>query len=286
MKNQAIDALASLGFSEIEALIYCFLLRESPATGYRISHAIGKPTANTYKAVAALAQRGAVIVDDSKSRLCRAVPHEELFDRLNRDFDARRQAAASELVKIRPASGDDRVYQLTSVDQVVERARTMLGAAETAVLLDLFPQAVSLLANDLQATAKRGVRVVVRAYAPATLKGVTVCVVDDARRILSTWPGEQISIAVDADQFMTALLSKDVQNVHQAIWSNSTYLSCLQYNALHVELELTELSREGGRRSSLEPLSLTRLKPPGFHKLNERYGEVPARPVGQKKRAR
>ena len=274
MRNQAAGALASLGFSEIESLVYCFLLRESPATGYRVSHAIGKPTANTYKAIAALAQRGVVIVDDSESRLCRAVPPGELLDHLKRDFETRRRHAEGELSKIRPASGDDRVYQLTSVDQVLERARSMLGAAKQAVLLDLFPRALSLLAGDLRATAKRGVRVAVRAYAPVELKGVTIAVANEASRVLSVWPGEQLSIAVDGDQFMTALLSKDAQSVHQAIWSNSTFLSCLQYNALHVELVLTDIQRRAGAlECPIESLSLTRLKPPGFQKLNERYGE-------------
>jgi len=285
MRIQAASALASLGFSEIEALVYCFLLQESPATGYRVSHAIGKPTANTYKAIAALSQRGALIVDDSASRLCRAVPYQELLERLQSDFDARRRSAEGELSKLRQASGDDRVYQLTSVEQVLERARAMLAAAKRACLLDLFPAAVSLLAGDLEATAKRGVSVVVRAYRSATVKGVTVIVARDGSRVLSVWPGEQLSIAVDGDQFMTALLSKDAKSVHQAIWSNSTFLSCLQYNALHVELVLTDmLTRSGAAASPLETLSLTRLKPPGFQKLNERYGEAKAAPVPKRRK--
>jgi len=137
MRFQAAKALTFLGFSEIEALVYCFLLEESPATGYRVSHAIGKPTANTYKAIAALALRGAIIIDDSESRLCRAVPPGELLDRLDREFDGHKQTAAAELAKLRPAAGDDRVYYLTSVEQVVERARAMCAAAKQAVLLDV-----------------------------------------------------------------------------------------------------------------------------------------------------
>ena len=285
MRIQATGALTSLGFSEIEALIYCFLLQESPATGYRVSHAIGKPTANTYKAIAALAQRGALIVDDSESRLCRAVPYQELLERLQGDFDARRRSAEGELSKLRRASGDDRVYQLTSVEQVLERARAMLSAAERSCLLDLFPGAVDLLATDLEATAKRGVAVVVRAYQSAAVKGVKVIVARDAARVLSVWPGDQLSIAVDGDQFMMALLAKDGQSVHQAIWSNSTFLSCLQYNALHVELALTDmLTRSNTAGSPLESLSLTRLQPPGFQKLNERYGDAKAQPATKRRR--
>jgi sugar-specific transcriptional regulator TrmB len=274
MRLQAAKALTFLGFSEIEALVYCFLLEESPATGYRVSHAIGKPTANTYKAIAALALRGAIVIDDSESRLCRAVPQRELLERLNREFDGHRRAAESELGKIRQAAGDDRIYYLNSVDQVMERARSMVADAKQAVLLDVFPKIAPHLAPELAAAAKRGVKVALRAYAPLELKGAAIVVTDEAPRVLAAWPGQHLSMAVDGDQFMMALLSQDITVVHQALWSSSTFLSCMQYNALNVELALTDLeTRADGVESALGELSLTRLKPPGFQKLNQRYGE-------------
>jgi sugar-specific transcriptional regulator TrmB len=272
MKLQAAKALTFLGFSEIEALVYCFLLEESPATGYRVSHGIGKPTANTYKAIAALALRGAIIIDDSESRLCRAVPPDELLDRLDREFDTRKQMAASELAKIRQAEGDDRVYYLTSVEQVIERTRTMLKREECGAAR-LFPLTAPLFAADLEAAAKRGVAVAVKVYEPVTLKGVTVVRPDESARVLSVWPGQQISIATDGEQFLTALLSQDASTVHQALWSNSTFLSCFYYNALNVEQVATDIEVRTGTDSALNRLSLTRLKPVGFRKLNERYGE-------------
>ena len=273
---QAAQALENLGFSEIESLIYCFLLKESPATGYRISHAIGKPTANTYKAIAALAGRGAIVVDDAQNRLCRAVPPAELLDRLDRDFDVRRHQAEAMLARIRPASGDDRVYQLSDVDQVLERARTMLAAAKTVVLVDAFPKALAQIVAPLEAAAKRGVSVAVRAYERIELKAVNVLVATDAERVLALWPGEQLNIVVDAEQFMLALLAKDARSVHQAIWSNSTFLSCLQYNGLASELILTETSEKKREQvlSPMERLSLTRSKSPGLRRLLDRYAEV------------
>jgi hypothetical protein len=282
MKNQAASALTFLGFSEIEALIYCFLLQESPATGYRVSHAIGKPTANTYKAIAALALRGAIIIDDSENRLCRAVPPGELLDRLGRAFDTHKKTAADELAKIKPASGDDRVYYLSSVEQVIERARAMLAQAKQSALLDIFPRCLPLLAADLESAAKRGVKVAARCYEPALLKGVTVVTAPTSERVLATWPGQQLSVAIDGDQFLHALLSQDVLAVHQALWSNSTLMSCLQYNALYGEILLTEAQSAGrSQQSALGSLALTQLKPLGFRKLNERYGEaVPKRKRG------
>ena len=285
MLVQAAQSLENLGFSEIESLVYCFLLKESPATGYRISHAIGKPTANTYKAIAALAQRGAIVVDDAQNRLCRAVPPSELLDRLDRDFGARRKQAESQLAKIRPASNDDRVYQLGDVDQVLERARNMLGQAKSIALVDAFTKILAQIAPDLEAAAKRGVTVAVRAYESAKLKGATVLVATDAERVLATWPGEQLNLVVDAEQFMLALLTKDGANIHQAIWSNSTFLSCLQHNGLASELILTEAQRKGDALTPMEKLSLTRSNSPGFRRLLERYADAPATRAKTKRRA-
>src|SRR5689334_12400249 len=77
--EESIQALQSLDFSELEAAIYTFLLQESPATGYKIAHAIGKPVANTYKGISALQDKGAVLIDEGENRLCRAVHPGELF---------------------------------------------------------------------------------------------------------------------------------------------------------------------------------------------------------------
>jgi sugar-specific transcriptional regulator TrmB len=275
MTIQAAEALENLGFSKIESLIYCFLLKESPVTGYRISHAIGKPTANTYKAIALLAKRGAIVVDDSTNRLCRAVPPDELLHRLDREFAARKISAEKSLSRIRPAEGDDRVYQLTDVDQVLERARAMFAAAKSVVLVDAFPKIVPEIAGDLERAAKRGVNVVVRVYAQVSLKGVTTLLAPQNDRLLARWPGTQLNSVVDAEQFMLALLTRDARSVHQAIWSNSTFLSCMQHNGLSAELMLTDKRRRAGDKPFLEieKTSLTRSGSPGFKSLIARYGE-------------
>ncbi len=86
--DDCIEALVSLGFTALESEIYTFLLQESPVTGYRVAQALGKPTANTYKAIESLALKGAVIVAEGAQRHCRAVPAQELLNRLDRRFTA------------------------------------------------------------------------------------------------------------------------------------------------------------------------------------------------------
>src|SRR5688572_23314760 len=89
--DATIQAIQTLGFSELEASIYAFLLVESPTTGYRIAQALGKPVANTYNGIQSLQSKGAILVEDSDTRLCRAVPPDEMMGQMERAFQERRK---------------------------------------------------------------------------------------------------------------------------------------------------------------------------------------------------
>src|SRR5687767_330331 len=124
--EHGVRALEELGFSRLEAAIYAFLVSQSPATGYRVAQGIGKPVANTYKGLSALAARGVVAVEDGPSRLCRAVPQGELFGQLLKDLQGRCSRASDALSKLEAAGDDGRVYRMDSRRQVFERARRMI----------------------------------------------------------------------------------------------------------------------------------------------------------------
>src|SRR5580698_10497182 len=103
------DILVSFGLTQLEASVYLFFLQEGPATGYRAAQALGKPAANTYKAIESLENKGWLLKDDSLSRLFRPVPAEELLRRLDRDFHERHEHAAQQLKQIERAQDDERV---------------------------------------------------------------------------------------------------------------------------------------------------------------------------------
>ncbi len=276
-----LDALQALGFTELEALVYAELLRESPATGYRISHAIGRPTPNTYKAIAALARKGAVLVDDGASRLCRAVPPEEVLAGLDRRFQADKARALRSLRALGPLDGDDRVYRILSAPQVLERARAMLGRARTLVLLDAFPGPLAELGEALAGAAGRA-RVVAKVYGPSpAVAGLTLVPAVDAERVRAAWPGQQLSLVVDAEEHLLALFSADMSTVHQAVASHSTFLSCMQHNHLASELLHTAL-RAGTPALDPDSLSLTASGVAGHRALLARFGPREAGPAQPK----
>ena len=264
-----VKSLCEIGLSETEALAYAYLVQEGPATGYRISHAIGKPTANTYKAIASLARQGAVQVDSGEGKLVRAIPPEELLAGLERRSREKREAARALLAERADRPEDDRVYSLKARDQVLERARAMLGRAREIVLADLFPGPLDALSPDLAAAAARGVRVVAKVYERRDVPGMAEVVEPDAARALSEWPGHQLSLVVDAAEHLLALFDAPVVRVHQAVWSRSTFLSCLHHN--HVAMELLHTAWRGrdslSGSDALVGISLLSSRPPGLGRL-------------------
>lgn len=273
--EQASRALQDLGFTALEAQVYAYLLQHAPATGYRVSHAIGKPTANTYKALASLADQGAVLLDDGGSGAARAVPPAELLAGLERRERERREAAAAALADLAPGGGDDRVYALRDRDQVLERARAMLARARQIVLADLFPVVLAELRDELAECAARGVSVNVRAYATADL-GVALAVSGDGKGAPGRWPGQQLSLVVDGAEHLLALLSNDLQQVHQAVWSGSAFLSCLHHNHLAMEL-LVAVRGPGGGAANLDGITVLAADPPGLRRLRAQVAGGPAR---------
>ncbi|MCP4569450.1 MAG: TrmB family transcriptional regulator [FCB group bacterium] len=272
--------LQALGFTEIEALIYGFLVENSPATGYRISHAIGKQPPNTYKAIAALEDKGAIIVEVGEKKLCRAVPPVELLDNLERRFKQHRREADQALKALTSSPQDDGIYHLKTVDQVIRQSEAMLERARGIVLCDLFPGPFELLSDSLGETAIRGVTVICRVYSKEHIPGVITQQLSEKDPALDAWPGQHINIVIDAEEHLLGLLTRDMKSVHEAVWSNSTFLSCLHHNHLTAEILYTNLKSEQTEMSpadkeKLRDISLLAFRPSGLETLIQRYRTDP-----------
>ncbi len=264
MTNNAIAALASLGFTETEAAVYCELLG-GPATGYRLARTIGKSPPNVYHALGSLHQKGAVLADDSEGRVYRAVAPAELLAGLERQFDARREQALGMLAAIRTQAEDDRIYHLKSVEQVLARARRMIADAREILLFDCFPAPFATLREELGAAAARGVRVAGIVYEDASETGFDTVRSPPRPGIIGRWPGDQLSLVTDAAEYLLALLSRDQHHVRHAVWSDGAYLSTLQHNALASEIRLCGIVPDD--RDALADIALLRAFPPGLRQL-------------------
>lgn len=264
-----VDSLTALGFTETEALVYCELLGSSPATGYRLAQAVGKAPANTYQALSALVQKGAAMVDESDGKCFRAVPPAELLAALSATFEARRAAASTALEQLSRPAEDNRIYQLKSPEQVMQRALAMIDGAREILLFDLFPEPFDALRPALERSARAGAVVAGVTYgsaaAPETGEPAPFTVVRGADYVASRWPGRQVAVVADAREHLAALLSRDGASVLHGTWSDSAWLACMHHNGLACEIQL--VSSPAAADNPLADLSLTRSTPVGLKTL-------------------
>ncbi len=258
-------ALTSLGFTEIEAAIYCELLRGAPSTGYRLAKAIGKAPANTYQALASLASKGAVMVDEGGTKTYRATPPTELLTRLQRTFDASRCEAQAALEAVHAHAEDDRIYQLKSPAQIYERAESMIARASEILLFDLFPEPFAQLEPALKQAQARGVVVSGLIYHATPNLPFPVATARSSTIVAERWPGLQLTLVMDAREHLVALLSTGGASALRGVWSDSAYLTCLQHSGLAAEIQLA--SADPAVAAPFQDLSLLRAYPTGLTQL-------------------
>ncbi len=242
------ETLTSLGLNELEAEIYVHLLQQEPMTAYRVAQSLGRQTANVYKAVESLARRGAVLIEEGENRLCRAVPVREFIRHTERDYLARTKAAAEALKELHRPTFDERVYRVESVPQLFDQAATMLQGARTVAVVDAFPAAAAKVRPAVEKAIRRGVKVFVQAYDDAAVEGAIMTVPPDPASVLEYWHSEQLNIVVDGEQCLLALLTRSLDAIHQAFWSNSPYLAALLHSGLTAEHTLHRLAGTRGER--------------------------------------
>jgi len=252
------ETLQALGLNRLEAEVYLLLLAQrQPVTAYRIGKALGKATANVYKAIESLLLSGAVTVDSGEPRLCRATAPEEFLGQLERQFKQRKKQAAAELADLNPAPGGERIYQLQSVPLVIERAISMLERATAIAVVDAFPKTLDQLLPAIEKAIGRGVEVFVQAYTPITIAGARVTLTHQGETVLSFWKSQQLNVITDGQEVLLALLHDDLEGIHQAIWTDSLYIACILHAGLMREHSLHaiyELRQQQDFPATLEAL--------------------------------
>jgi sugar-specific transcriptional regulator TrmB len=277
--SQALTTLTKLGFTPLEAVVYEFLLRESPATAYRVAQALGKPPASIYQVIESLGKKRAIITEPGKTRMHRAVPIKQLMTMIETEFQSNRQLAEGLLDRYEGPSEDGGIYVLTGRDQVFEMCRSLISKAEQQVLGDVFPLPLSMIQADLGEAAKRGVSIDIVTYQSCVIDGVRLVVNPDGQSILDRWPGVWINLVSDAREHILALLSPDCESSYKSIYSSNMFLSFLYWDGLTSIIRVTLIekllsqgcSAEVIREALDESARLYAPELPGYSELREAF---------------
>lgn len=277
--TKCIESIVNLGFTELEARIYLCLLQSSPATGYKVAKEIGTTHASIYKALESLEHKGAVLVDHAQTRLCRAVPYEELFDMLEQSFQTRRQEAMEKLNGLRLSEDDGRIYQLKNVDQVYAKCRAMIRSAKEVLTIDIFPDPLAKIGKSIREALVRGVKVLMQVYQPFHLEGAEVMLHPRGEHVLQRWPVHWIGLTSDGKTSLYATIEPDGASVHQALWTASPVISFALFSYAYSEFQLAAVASAFDECQTVEEVKEKyydwferhSLDVPGYRTLIEQY---------------
>lgn len=229
MENEIIQKLRDIGLNQVEAEVYFLLLSEEPMTAYKVGKLLKKPTANIYKAVEVLFNKGAIIIEEGKNKLCKAVDPEEFIATQQHEFATKIKQVANALTNIKPQVAEEKTYSLDSVYLAVEKAKRMINEAKEIIVVDAFPLSLDAVLPELKSAIKRGVTVLVQCYSEITIKGADVFITQDYDDVISYWKSQQLNVVVDGSESLIALFDKSMSTVFHATWSTNLYLSCVTH---------------------------------------------------------
>lgn len=227
----AVRALAQLGFSDMEALVYAALLRSPGVTAYAVAKLVGKSQANVALALSGLVKKRAIVADSEAPITFEPVSVPALMAQLRTDFSHRIESASTVLETAQVEARQDRIRRLVSAEDVYVQARAMLRAANETVLFNATEGPLAEIGTDLSAVSARA-PVVGLTLSGGQLPGVRILRSRRAKELKSSLDGEVLILITDAREMLIAFFEKDSVVLKQAIWANNSLLVGLFHNGI------------------------------------------------------
>jgi predicted transcriptional regulator len=157
---EIVTALQQLGFSDYEGRAYTALLQQSPLTGYELAKISGVPRANIYAVLQKLEEHGAVVrLDTPEGVRYTPIAPADLTRQLERRFADTLDAARQAFAALPPPPAPEHVWNVAGQAALLDRARSLLAAAQTQLLVACGPREARALAPDLAAAQAKGVAI-------------------------------------------------------------------------------------------------------------------------------
>jgi sugar-specific transcriptional regulator TrmB len=220
MGTSSVDKLVTLGFSEYEAKAYLALLQENPATGYQVSKCSGVPRSMIYEVL------------------------NKLVTKLQRDHEDLVTSLKDNLSSVSSDSALEYVWNIEGHENVMAKAKEMLGQAQKRVYASLLPETFPTLSRAMHNAETRGVQVVVYCTTELDFPQGRVVVspvpIQAANRLEGLW---LIMVADGTEALIGELLT---ENKARASWTRSPLFVFVAEHHLRTDLYLPRLLAELG----------------------------------------
>jgi len=240
MNNDPIGKLVKIGFSEYEAKAYIALLRGSPVTGYQLSKRSGVPRSMIYEVLGKLTARGAAMtLRKGDSTQYAPVPADEFLDYLRREHEVLTTSLKDDLATLASPTDLEYVWNIEGHENIMAKAREMIGQAKTRIYLALVPTTCQALQPVLEQAIGRGVRVVLYTTSALDLPGGRVIVAHVSEETLGQARGLGLVLVIDGEEVLIGEWL--TANQARASWTNSPLLVFIAEHHLRTDLYLPQI---------------------------------------------
>jgi len=240
--NELATLLRKMGLSELEAKVYIWLLENHRSTGYKIAMQIGKPVANTYKALKSLEKKGAVVCDNSSNKIYfDTIPVEEFLNKIEKEFSNQRKKIIEEVNNLDVQQDPIGIYELQSQELVYEKAKSMINTAENTLLIDCFPAPMKNIKEHFTKERTKEISIYVKNYSGEDIDNVNQIKATNAGLPYDVLDGQWMVVLKDTSESLIALFNKDGSELNHCLWIKDPFISFVLFNGSAHEFNFTEV---------------------------------------------
>lgn len=234
------DKLKNLGFSQYEITCYLTLAATHPLNGSQLSRISGIARSRVYDVLRNLSRKGFVL--DAGNGQYVPLPPEELYRRLELEFDSNLDALKQELEGTNQEAAYEYIWVIRGYDQVIAKASQMIADARQEIYARLFPESAHELRDDLKAAERRGVGIRFIAMGPMQLDFDIQVLHPDNHHLIDTIGGRSFDIITDKSEALVGIFEKDQENHSPINWTRNRWFvianrDSLRHDFYHYFLE-------------------------------------------------
>ncbi len=149
--------LFNFRLSQYETKAYIALLANNPVNGSQLSRYSGIPRARIYDVLSSLTNKGMAV--EVSEGLYAPLPKEEVLKRFRARFDSEISILEKKFDQAEIKTRYDYVWNIYGYEEILSKARDMIGSAKLEIYVRLFPEEAKMLDADLNMACQRQVQV-------------------------------------------------------------------------------------------------------------------------------
>jgi sugar-specific transcriptional regulator TrmB len=208
MRENILETLKNLNFTEYEAKAYLTLLEESPLTGYAVAKNSRVPRSRIYEVLDGLVMRGDILVSLGNTPQYTPVPAKELIKNRRIKAEENFELAEKSLAEFENSTNDrENIWNITGRQEILDKVKTCIVAAKKRILLEIWKEEYEELEPELRQAANRGVHVIIIAYGEIVSDFATVYLHYMGHKITEEYGGQWLVFSGDDSEVVAGIVS-------------------------------------------------------------------------------